>query len=395
MDIDEDDEQVPPISRSELLMSPKSDQEYSYTFAVPLATIDKSERRSEKETIKRIERELSIRIEFEKTVPHFRGFGNGSCRIMSTELLAIYRALALIVALVRLSSPSRYCFWTHWLVPEDIVSTSKDINDIDDDGGKRSRRVSLGQVNSIDRRRSNSRNDDHSLLEYAQCSSRDNSNQPYSWMDEETPVTQRESNEPAGPIENEYTGACTVTNESEKAQQYSEWEDQPSHSSPPAMSTSTPRVEFAPIISTTPPLPEVPLPYIAPAVPETTNLNHFESTTPCSSPQDGREATPRDDQINDQLSSTTPLESVSPSSDQDPPQRFKNTIDLPLASQDYLSAREFHPIREVIYESGAWCRLTITPQCLRFLAIGTEQEVSLAMVLISIKLEESLSSPIP
>ncbi|KAI7947377.1 hypothetical protein MJO28_009285 [Puccinia striiformis f. sp. tritici] len=352
MDIDEDDEQVPPISRSELLMSPKSDQEYSYTFAVPLATIDKSERRSEKETIKRIERELSIRIEFEKTVPHFRGFGNGSCRIMSTELLAIYRALALIVALVRLSSPSRYCFWTHW-------------------------------------------NDDHSLLEYAQCSSRDNSNQPYSWMDEETPVTQRESNEPAGPIENEYTGACTVTNESEKAQQYSEWEDQPSHSSPPAMSTSTPRVEFAPIISTTPPLPEVPLPYIAPAVPETTNLNHFESTTPCSSPQDGREATPRDDQINDQLSSTTPLESVSPSSDQDPPQRFKNTIDLPLASQDYLSAREFHPIREVIYESGAWCRLTITPHCLRFLAIGTEQEVSLAMVLISIKLEESLSSPIP
>ncbi|POW14813.1 hypothetical protein PSTT_02640 [Puccinia striiformis] len=231
-----------------------------------------------------------------------------------------------------------------------------------------------GQVNSIDRRRSNSRNDDHSLLEYAQCSSRDNSNQPYSWMDEETPVTQRESNEPAGPIENEYTGACTVTNESEKAQQYSEWEDQPSHSSPPAMSTSTPRVEFAPIISTTPPLPEVPLPYIAPAVPETTNLNHFESTTPCSSPQDGREATPRDDQINDQLSSTTPLESVSPSSDQDPPQRFKNTIDLPLASQDYLSAREFHPIREVIYESGAWCRLTITPHCLRFLAMGLNKK---------------------
>ncbi|POW22307.1 hypothetical protein PSHT_01469 [Puccinia striiformis] len=64
-----------------------------------------------------------------------------------------------------------------------------------------------------------------------------------------------------------------------------------------------------------------------------------------------------------------------------------------FATQDYLSAWEFHPIREVIYKSGGWCRLTITPQCLWFLAIGSEEEVSLAMVLISSKCEECHHSP--
>ncbi|EFP81119.1 hypothetical protein PGT21_010544 [Puccinia graminis f. sp. tritici] len=471
---------------------------WTYAFEVPLLTLELVCEESEKKTIKQVESELGVTIEFERTTPHYKGFGNGLCRILARETLAIYRALALIVALVRLSSPARYCFWTHWLVLDEVFQ----IDSIPDQTDRVETGVEHVETKSVDDGSGDGHQDSSTSL------ANDSTQTISGTLGEVHNVKTTASSQSSEPPKN--SGWAIESNKDSQSQiPQSGWEDPPAPCLP--LAPSEPQIP----LSTTPPILEPSGSATGPPL-ETINQDYFGSTTPCSSPgevaqtnvdserlptqpltpfqeellsdklisdqdykrmldvdkaqlpQDTQAHHPsfewlqeafklhnpgkpgphqvdlgKDAQLNRSSTSTTPLSELAvkkseppietieapmkksepPFETTEPPVKnselrvekseppikkseprveysephpienkavIKRLMELPLGTEEYLRENNFQAIREIILESNAHCRLSSTPECLRFWAVGTEREVSLAMVLISIKIKEFL-----
>ncbi|KAA1128243.1 hypothetical protein PGTUg99_013845 [Puccinia graminis f. sp. tritici] len=445
---------------------PKSTEyAWTYAFEVPLLTLEVCEE-SENKTIKQVERELGVTIEFERTTPHYRGFGNGLCRILARETLAIYRALALIVALVRLSSPARYCFWTHWLVLDEVFQ----LDSIPDQKDRVETGVEHVETQSVDDGSGDGHKDSSTTL------AKDSTQTISGTLGEVHKTTGPAQS--SGPPNN--SGCAIESNKDSDSQiPQSGWEDPPAPCLP--LAPSEPQIP----LSTTPPILE-PSGSVGCTLLETIKQDYFGSTTPCASPVEVAQTNvnserlptqpltpfeeellsdklisdqdykrmldvdkvqlPQDAQAHDPSfewlqeafkfnnpveKSEPPIETIEapkkksgpPFETTEPPVKdcelrveksqppikkseprvensepapiekkavIKRLMEFPLETEEYLCKNNFQSIREIIQESNASCRLSSTPECLRFWAVGTEREVSLAMILISIKLKEFL-----
>ncbi|OAV87262.1 hypothetical protein PTTG_08421 [Puccinia triticina 1-1 BBBD Race 1] len=451
----------------------------SYLLPIPILTIEGCE--ANPGAKERIENEFRVSVTFKQTMPHYKGFGNGLCRILAQDSLAIYRSLNLVVALVRLSAPSRYCFWTHWLFPQEIIWNSHINHQKTNNPSILNYKPPLPAGGFCNEQ-------DPSKLAAAgnPGSSADQGHKdPQSFFRMEDEVPGAPSTEPAAPIE---------TDEPYR------WPKEPSPTGQPGgvISSSTPLdTPYSPEpgppagspIDTPPVLDHRPSPHSptdTPPVLESPSAAHFPpgadnylvTTTPCSSleeraraPADSRRVfsiqptTPASDELGPDHAELTPRAAHKPdpthlalditasepvlppdhpdsqqsftwlngslelAQDRPPPQApphpspptpnqdatesqqtvntsqsshenpttessgmTSSVLELPLTIKEYLSKKEFYAVREIIHESKAFCRISVTPESLRFSAVGTQEQVSLAMVLMSIKIKE-LSTP--
>lgn len=374
---------------------------YSYTFPIPLHTIRTSELNNHT-ALKSIQKSLEVSVTFRRTMPHYKGFGNGSCQI-SGQKMAIYQALALMVALVRLSSPSRYCFWTHRIISENILPFEDHSSPGDDEKESEILDNSAAMVPMGVLSNSSDCQEEFKLVTpTTQLITSDGSLSPPSRTIEPNEDTQRSQFGSPNQTGHPPYGSTPRIFSSE----YKAWPDSISPKLERYHGSETPNQMNPRGIETT---------RLIYSPGRTSLLTGDSGGSVCGPSTLGRDGKhiekvekSEDPALEIQTNNFTQELECPQSLDRivegfnpimSAPDEIKpvgnvfheNSLEISLEALEFLSQKGFRIIREVIIESQSFCRLSRTPNSLTFLAVGTELQVSIAMISISVRLKEFFS----